>query len=1036
VIGSNTSSVPEVIGRDDALFDPRSDQAITAKMVQVLTDDTFRCALESHGLQQAKVFSWLNTAQCAWDAIRRLSTSAQVLPVAARRPRLAYLSPVPIGKSGIADYSAELLPELARHYQIDVVVCQDEPMQDSWLLANCPVRSVAWFRTHAKYFDRVLYHFGNSHFHGHMFGLLREIPGIVVLHDFFLSGIVAHMDVHRQNPGCWSRALLVSHGWPAVQMRHTVKDTADAVWAYPCNLPVLQNALGVIVHSENSIRLAEHWYGNAAAKNWALVPHMRVPVYGTDKMASRAALAVAFSDFVVCSFGMLGPTKLNHRLLQAWIASPLATSPQCRLVFVGQNDGGEYGIAMVNAIANSRARVTITGWTDVDVYRQWLSTTDVAVQLRTHSRGETSGTVLDCMNFSVATIVNAHGSMRDLPNNAVYKLPDEFTDDQLVDALTELWKNEQHRLNLGQHGRQLILSKHQPRHCADLYKKAIENFDAYSVTGSHGVTNLCGALVTQPVDTNRQQIAQALAINFSPIPRRKQLLLDVTGLVLETKDNDTHRIVRSLLLPLLQHPPAGWQVEPVYAVVHGSGYQYARRFTCGFLGLPSDWTADDVVEAWSGDTFLVLNSHPSSIPPQAAVLEGWHVRGVKLYAVLYDLLPLLLPHAFVDGATQEYQQWLTAIADFDGVLAVSRTVADEFLDWLAAYGRHSRKLPLNVHYFHLGVDVENTSTTTGYLKPAIKALERVALAPTFLMVGTIEPFKGHQLVLDAFNVLWEQGADLNLVIVGKQGCLVEAFIEQLRNHPQIGLHLHWLEGASDECLGTFYDKSTCIIAAGEGVGFDLPLIEAARFKLPIIARDIPIFREVAAEHAFYFPTDANVDSLAQSISQWLVLYRTRSHPVSESMPWMTWSESATQINTILEGVPPYKTWLPDGVTRFWGNDIRLSTQVGLRRGRAMHSSGSEGFLVFGPYRPLAIGQYKVILSGVAKHWTGEETFDMSCTGGDTRLLHAELSAEPIGAWYKEFQFDLSHHVNDLETRLWVTTQTKLCLNSIEIIEIN
>ena len=101
---------------------------------------------------------------------------------------------MPPERSGISDYSAELLPELSRHYDIDVIVAQDS-VSDPWINANSSLRTVAWFRAHADRYDRVLYHFGNSHFHQHMFSLLEEVPGVVVLHDFFLVQVIANMDL-------------------------------------------------------------------------------------------------------------------------------------------------------------------------------------------------------------------------------------------------------------------------------------------------------------------------------------------------------------------------------------------------------------------------------------------------------------------------------------------------------------------------------------------------------------------------------------------------------------------------------------------------------------------------------------------------------------------------------------------------------------------------------------------------------------------------------------------------------------------------
>jgi hypothetical protein len=173
------------------------------------------------------------------------------------------VSPLPDERSGIADYSAELLPELARHYDIEAIVNQSE-VRDPWVRANIVVRSADWFDQNAGLYDRVLYHFGNSTFHAHMFEMLAEHPGVVVLHDFFLSGVLAQMEWTGRAPQAWSRALFDSHGYRAIGERFAAPDPTNIVLKYPANLSVLQQADGVIVHSEFSRALADGWYGAGA----------------------------------------------------------------------------------------------------------------------------------------------------------------------------------------------------------------------------------------------------------------------------------------------------------------------------------------------------------------------------------------------------------------------------------------------------------------------------------------------------------------------------------------------------------------------------------------------------------------------------------------------------------------------------------------------------------------------------------------------------------------------------------------------------
>jgi glycosyltransferase involved in cell wall biosynthesis len=244
-----------------------------------------------------------------------------------------------------------------------------------------------------------------------------------------------------------------------------------------------------------------------------------------------------------------------------------------------------------------------------------------------------------------------------------------------------------------------------------------------------------------------------------------------------------------------------------------------------------------------------------------------------------------------------HQQWLNVITKFDGAVCISKTVAEELSQWLKKKGPQ-RHRPFKIDWFHLGADVNNSVPTKGLPDDADTVLDRLSNRYSFLMVGTLEPRKSHDQVLGAFELLWQLDQDLNLVIVGKQGWLVRNLVERLRSHPELNKRFFWLEGISDEYLEKVYAASTCLIVASYGEGFGLPLIEAAQYNLPIIARDIPVFREVAGEHAYYFDTKSP-NALAEKIRAWLALYNSDQHPKSNKIPWLTWRESARQLCNVV-----------------------------------------------------------------------------------------------------------------------------------------
>ena len=187
-IASRKSSLPEVVGFSEALFDPGKVESIAAAMTRALMDDGFRSHLRNHGLQRAGEFTWEACAERALPALEDLHERSRDRPTVhlvdeVARPRLAYVSPLPPERTGIADYSAGLLPALALHYDIVAVVDQGT-VDDAWVRENLPVRDLDWLDAHASEFDRILYHVGNSPFHRRMLDLAKRHAGTVVMHDF------------------------------------------------------------------------------------------------------------------------------------------------------------------------------------------------------------------------------------------------------------------------------------------------------------------------------------------------------------------------------------------------------------------------------------------------------------------------------------------------------------------------------------------------------------------------------------------------------------------------------------------------------------------------------------------------------------------------------------------------------------------------------------------------------------------------------------------------------------------------------------
>lgn len=828
------------------------------------------------------------------------------------RPRLAFVSPLPPERTGIADYGAALIPALAAHYRIDVV-CDQARVEHPWIEQNCGIRDPGWFRQNAASYDRVVYHIGNSVFHSFMLPLLADIPGVVVLHDFFLGHVLADLELQYGWGWYWTAALYHSHGHPAVATRWLPNDIKTAIDTYPANFTVLDQAQGIITHGHYPKTLSETFYPAFPTSRWEVIPLVREPAPDERRTDARRAVGIMPGEFLVCSFGFVQESKLNHLLVEAWSKSTLARDRRCRLVFVGAVSGDAYGQAFRKRIGDPAlgGRISVTGYASPALYATYLQAADLGVQLRSLSRGETSAALLDCLSHGIPTIINANGSLAELPPDCVLSLDDRVDAGALQEALTGLFRDEAARTRIGEAGRRHVAGHHAPAPVAELYRSALEGFAASAprLYDHRRLAPETGASATA-IGTGPGEEAEIREILAEARPERpqRQLLVDVSALAREDLGTGIQRVVRSQLGELLKAPPPGFRIEPVWLRNDRDGwrYDYARHYMLRHLGIAPDVLFEEPVEVEAGDIFFGADFFPQGVvaAQESGIYEAWRRRGVRIGFAVYDLLPLTMPQNFPPVSEQVHERWLRAVAPVaDTLVCISRSVADEVRRWLATNGL----VGPSVRDCVLGADIEASGSSSGLPADAAATLGRIADRDSFLMVGTVEPRKGHLQALAAFDRLWAEGAEVQLVIVGGVGWrgvpaaesrTLPKIVERLRTHPALGRNLIWLERASDEYLGLIYRLSGCLVAASEGEGYGLPLVEAARYGLPVIARDIPVFREVGGDRVTYFAGSGGED-LAGAVRAWLG--RTggrRAHPAARAdVP--TWQENVARLREIL-----------------------------------------------------------------------------------------------------------------------------------------
>jgi glycosyltransferase involved in cell wall biosynthesis len=402
--------------------------------------------------------------------------------------RLAYYSPLPPERSGIADYSALLLPALTERIEVDVV--------------RRGVRSRLPRRT-----DVSLYHVGNDpDAHGWIVEALRRRPGVVVLHDFVLHHLVAGMTLGRGDAAGYLDAMQREAGAVGRMLAHGVIDGLlpplweDRAVNYPLAGEVLSYATGVIVHS-------------AYVEGLARSAGYRGPVWRIPHPAWPAPARLASADLpgdrtIIGCYGHLNPAKQVPQLLEAYSVLRKRV-PEALLVLAGSLSPG-LELDPVYARLGLRPGEDVLELDYVEEDRLWslLAASDVCVNLRSPTMGETSGIVIRALALGRPLVVSDLGWFAELPDEAAAKVPaGEGEVAALAAALERLARDHELRERMGEAGRALAESEHALERVAESYTAAAEE----AAGGAAIRTAVAGELARAAEETGLSAGGPALA---------------------------------------------------------------------------------------------------------------------------------------------------------------------------------------------------------------------------------------------------------------------------------------------------------------------------------------------------------------------------------------------------------------------------------------------------------------------------------------------------------------------------------------------
>lgn len=424
---------------------------------------------------------------------------------------IAYFSPFPPKRTGVALYSEQLVRELQKLAQVD---CYDFDNE----LTGPDGLTVADFGRIGRIsdlngYDAVLYQIGNNpHYHLNIYYTLRQVPGIVVLHDVVLyylfaglgvEGLIKHLWLNYGQSVAADIKTLVAQSPEHDILRYRTPEK------YPLTASIFPHATRIIVHNRAARDLL---LAMGCKQPIQVIPHLAfpsadLPAAEPELAALRKLHSIRKKELIIGCLGFIGPTKRLAQVCES--LAQLKGKVKFRFLIVGDGDdltamikdAGLTDVAIRTNFVNDRA------------FSLYLQLTDLLVNLRHPSMGESSGTLIRALKLGKPCIVTDDGVFTDLPDTAVIKISlgrNEVQD--LAVAIERLALDEKARVTLGAEGRSYATAELNPAKIALQFKRLIET----SIAENAHEKLLADACAGYGIEAAAGLLTDAIVTNFPP----------------------------------------------------------------------------------------------------------------------------------------------------------------------------------------------------------------------------------------------------------------------------------------------------------------------------------------------------------------------------------------------------------------------------------------------------------------------------------------------------------------------------------------
>jgi glycosyltransferase involved in cell wall biosynthesis/SAM-dependent methyltransferase len=349
--------------------------------------------------------------------------------------RIAFFSPLPPQKSGIADYSAALLEWLVHLAQVETFTDRPSGFDP------------------AQY-DLCVYQIGNNPHHIAAYEMALEFPGVAVIHEANLHHLITDLTIRRGDWDAYLREVEYNGGQEALEfaLKHvrTLQRGPDYE-GVPMLRRVLERSKAAIVHSrcvEEAVRAAGFSGPVATIRHgaWIVEP---------ERMQWRDRLGLDETTPLVGIFGFLKPYKRIAQSLRAF-RRLVRLEPRAKMILAGEAHP-ELPLDSLIQSLGLQPNVRALGFTPIDDFNGYLGACDIVLNLRYPTVGETSGTLLRALGMGKAVVVSDVGAFREYPDKICLKAPvDDTEEDCLFEYLNLLISRPECARSLGASAREWV----------------------------------------------------------------------------------------------------------------------------------------------------------------------------------------------------------------------------------------------------------------------------------------------------------------------------------------------------------------------------------------------------------------------------------------------------------------------------------------------------------------------------------------------------------------------------------------------------